>query len=263
MAREPAWRIFAFEFNDSMFLPKTGQEREANYIITRMGAKINRVLVSGILENKNIMNENTFITGIVNDRTGTFHISADKNYSPQKAWAFLFGAEPPVRVILAGKVRSYGESKNLDLRVESIAECNSFVEEYWRVRAALSLMERIRIMQMASTEGKEKLLGMGYGESYVDNIMMALENFKDPKIEIYLKTVRGIFGIKEEETDPEAIILELVGKLDFDGKGARYEDIVDNAVKEGIERSRIDEIIDSLLEKGLIYEPSVNIFKKL
>lgn len=263
MGREPAWRIFAFEFNDSMILSKTGEEREANYIITRQGAKVNRVLISGILENKNIMNENTFITGIVNDRTGTFHISIDKNYSPPKAWSFLFSAEPPVRVIIVGKVRFYGESKNLDVRVESIAECDSFMEDYWRTSAALNLLERMRIVELAITEGKEKMIGMGYDENSLENIFFAIENFKDPKMDVYRETLRDIFGIKVEEKDPELIILDLIGRLDFDGKGAKYEDIVENALKEGIERTRVDEIIDSLLEKGLVYEPSVNIFKKL
>jgi RPA family protein len=263
MAREPAWRIFAFEFNDSMFVPKTGQEKETNYILTRMGAKVNRVLISGIIENKNIINENTFITGIVNDRTGTFHISADKNYSPLKVWSYLFSIEPPVRVLLVGKVRSYGESKNLDIRVENITECDSFIEDYWRLSAAINLVERIKIMKLALSEEKDKLLNMGYSEESLNSIFAAIENFKDTKIDAYLKTIREMFGISQEEKNPEDVILQLIESLDFDGKGARYEDVVENALKEGFERTRVDEIIDSLLERGLIYEPSVNIFKKL
>ncbi len=263
MAREPALRIFAFEFNDSMFLPKMGEEKEANYVITRMGAKINRVLISGILENKNVFNENTFITGIVNDRTGNFHISVDKNYSPQEAWSFLFNREPPVRVILVGKVRSYGESKNLDLRVESISECDAFMEEYWQVIASINLLRRINLMRNVRNESRENLLRMGYSDNEIDNALLAIENFKETMEDKYVATIKNMFGITTEEKDPETIILNMIEKLDFDGKGARYEDIVENAKKENMDRTQVDEIINSLLEKGLIYEPSVNFFKRL
>ena len=263
MAREPALRIYAFEFNDSMFLPKSGQERETNYIITRMGAKVNRVFISGILENKNILNENTFITGIVNDRTGNFHISIDKNYSPYRVWTFFLNKEPPVRLALVGKVRSYGESKNLDLRVESVIECDSFIEEYWQIWASLNLIRRINLMRDIKNESEENLKKMGYMEDEIENAKLAFENFKEIRIEKYVETLRNIFGIESGARDPEEIILELVGKLDFDGKGAKYEDIVENAKNENLDRAQIDEIINSLLEKGLIYEPSVNFFKKL
>ncbi len=95
---------------------------------------------------------------------------------------------------------------------------------------------------------------------------MALEMFNDFKIEDYSNLVKELLGLKTEEKeqeDPEKKFLEMIEKLDFDGKGARYDDIIENASKLNFERSLVDEILNSLLEKGLIYEPSVNFFKKL
>lgn len=268
MVREPAWRIFAQEFNDSVILEKKGEEKEANYILTRLGAKVNRVFVVGIMENRNVMNENSFITGTVNDLTGTFHFSADKNYSSPSAWKFLISKEPPARVALVGKVRTYGESKNLDLRIEAIVECDEFLEEYWKLSAIKNMLYRIQIIRELNSSGDKKTLEkLGYPQNYIESISMAIEMFKDPRIDSYINTVRQLLGVQEKEEiaeeDPEKDILDLIEKLDFDGKGARYEDIVENALKLNMERSAVDELLNNLLEKGLIYEPSVNFFKKL
>ena len=47
----------------------------------------------------------------------------------------------------------------------------------------------------------------------------------------------------------------LVEQLDKGGKGAAWDDIVAEARKSGIEREELDEISNSLLDKGLVYEP--------
>ncbi|MGC8663222.1 MAG: hypothetical protein ACP5SF_02050 [Thermoplasmata archaeon] len=267
MTREPAWRLFAMEFNDSLVLEKKGEEKEANYILTRLGAKVNRIFLVGIMENKNLLNDNTFATGTVNDLTGTFHFSADKSYSPSSVWKFLLTAEPPVRVALIGKVRTYGEAKNLDVRIETVQECDEFLEEYWKLSAIKNLIYRMQIArEIANNADKSTLEKTGYSKNYIDNISMALEMFNDFKIEDYSNLVKELLGLKTEEKeqeDPEKKFLEMIEKLDFDGKGARYDDIIENASKLNFERSLVDEILNSLLEKGLIYEPSVNFFKKL
>ncbi len=268
MTREPAWRIFAQEFNDSIVLEKKGEEKEANYILTRLGAKVNRLFLVGIMENKNVMNENSFITGSVNDLTGTFHFSADKNYSNPSVWKFLSSNEPPNRVALVGKVRTYGESKNLDLRVETIMECDEFLEEYWKLSALRNMLYRIQIIhEIQNNSDRKTLEKLGYPSNYLESITLAMDIFKDQRIDAYMNLARQLMGIQGEienrEEDPEKNILDLIEKLDFEGKGARYEDIVENASKLNMERAAVDETLNNLLEKGLIYEPSVNFFKKL
>ena len=47
-AREVAWRVFSEEYNSST-LEYTGEgEKPASYIITPLGAKVNRMLVVGV-----------------------------------------------------------------------------------------------------------------------------------------------------------------------------------------------------------------------
>ena len=75
MKRETAWRIFAGEFNDSTFEIKGDGEKTPNYIVTPLGAKVNRVFVIGVLTDvENISEEGELIRAHISDPTGVFTI---------------------------------------------------------------------------------------------------------------------------------------------------------------------------------------------
>src|SRR5256885_14068540 len=47
--REVAWRLFASEYNDTTLEMDGGGERPPSYIVTPLGAKVNRVFVVGVI----------------------------------------------------------------------------------------------------------------------------------------------------------------------------------------------------------------------
>ncbi|MEE9507408.1 MAG: DNA-binding protein, partial [Thermoplasmata archaeon] len=49
MRREVAWRVFAKEYSDSDFQFSEGGERSPSYVVTPLGAKINRLFVVGVI----------------------------------------------------------------------------------------------------------------------------------------------------------------------------------------------------------------------
>ena len=51
-ARETAWRVFATELNSSTLEIKATEEKMPSYIVSPLGAKINRVLITGVLTEK-------------------------------------------------------------------------------------------------------------------------------------------------------------------------------------------------------------------
>ena len=59
----------------------------------------------------------------------------------------------------------------------------------------------------------------------------------------------------------EPLILSLAEKLD-DGKGAPWEDIVSEAGKKGVTEAAVEETLNSLMDKGLIYEPVLGRLKR-
>jgi len=59
---------------------------------------------------------------------------------------------------------------------------------------------------------------------------------------------------KPADNPHEALILSLCEKLD-DGKGAPWEDIVAEASKKGVKETEVEECLNALMDKGIIYEP--------
>ena len=51
-ARETAWRLFSSELNSAVFEIKGPDEKSASYVVTQLGAMVNRVLVAGVLTEK-------------------------------------------------------------------------------------------------------------------------------------------------------------------------------------------------------------------
>ena len=48
-AREVAWRVFAEEYNSSVLEHKGEGEKPVSYIVTPLGARVNRMLVVGVV----------------------------------------------------------------------------------------------------------------------------------------------------------------------------------------------------------------------
>lgn len=66
---------------------------------------------------------------------------------------------------------------------------------------------------------------------------------------------------KPADSPHEATILAFCASLD-DGKGAPWEDIVADAAKKGIKEEQVEECLNALMDKGLIYEPVLGRLKK-
>ena len=73
-ARETAWRVFATELNSSTLEIKATEEKMPSYIVSPLGAKINRVLIAGVMtEKENVgSDEEPMWRGRVQDESGSF-----------------------------------------------------------------------------------------------------------------------------------------------------------------------------------------------
>ena len=61
--------------------------------------------------------------------------------------------------------------------------------------------------------------------------------------------------------DAEAAVLDLIATLDNQGEGVLYDELRDDAVAAGIDAARLDELLDSLNDQGLTYQPAFNRFR--
>ncbi|MBR4202279.1 MAG: glycerol dehydrogenase, partial [Candidatus Methanomethylophilaceae archaeon] len=106
-ARETAWRVFATELNSSTLEIKATEEKMPSYIVSPLGAKINRVLISGVLtEKENVgSEEEPMWRGRVQDVSGSFFINIGK-FQPE-ASAAIADLEAPCFIAAVGRVRAY------------------------------------------------------------------------------------------------------------------------------------------------------------
>src|SRR5438093_12427052 len=105
--REVAWRLFASEYNDSTLEMNGGGERAPSYVVTPLGAKVNRVFVVGVITD--VENVGSDIQPLwrarVSGPTGPFHIYAGQ-YQPAAA-PTLSRLKPPVFGANVGTSRIY------------------------------------------------------------------------------------------------------------------------------------------------------------
>ncbi len=285
MIREVAWRVFAGEYNDSTYVYTEGGERSPSYVVTPLGARINRLLVVGVItEVENIATEEEPMwRARLEDSTGTFYISAGQ-YQPEASQQ-LAKLEPPVFAAVMGKSRVYSPEEGtiyVSIRPEMVTEVSEDLRDFWVLEACKNLRERITAMKEAQQMDpltKEGLIALGYKERLADGIVRAKQHYLDLDVDKYsgllidalrylLPEFREQADVKEEpvdeeKEDKETDVLKLIESLDKNGKGASWEDILKGAKKAGIKKDELEEIANELLDKGLVYEPVLGRMKKI
>ncbi|HKZ23441.1 MAG TPA: hypothetical protein VJ224_03480 [Thermoplasmata archaeon] len=295
MMREVAWRLFASEFNDaSLEVTGGGTERAPSYVVTPLGARVNRVFVVGVITD--VENVGTDMQPMwrarVADPTGTFHVYAGQ-YQPEAA-ASLSKLKPPLFGAVVGKSRVYTPDSGTvytSIRPETIKAVDESVRDYWILEACRSLRKRLDAVaeaQRMDPVTKEGLLKVGVKEAIAEGIVQAVQHYGKVDLSRYLAMLadglryllpeyREILPggpappVSSPEPEPkgsepdadEEAVLGIIGSLDKDGRGAAWEGILEAAASQGVSKDRLEESINRLLDKGLVYEPILGRMKKI
>src|SRR5439155_1615228 len=205
--REIAWRVFAGEYNDANQDVSDGGERSPSYVVTPLGAKINRLFVVGVLTDvENVAtDEAPMWRARLQDPTGTYHMYAGQ-YQPE-ASAALAKLKRPAFAAVTGQSRLFPPDSR---------------GTYPTIRPQTVKAEE---------EG-----------SAPDTASKAADAAQEAR---------------------EQTVLGIIGELDSDGKGASWDGITARAGKAGVDKDALEELINSLLDKGLIYEPILGRMKKI
>jgi RPA family protein len=298
-SRETAWRLFSSELNSATHEIKGEDEKSPSFVVTKLGAMVNRVLIAGVLtEKENVGSEDEPMwRGRVQDlASGNFFINVGR-YQPDAA-AAMADIETPAFIAGVGKVRTYTTDDArvfVSIRPERIVQINEGIRAQWILDAAKSTWDRLNKMKKASSiEGlsEKALLDKGFNERDAKGIIIALNQYDLPDSTIFLKTIqtalRAILpdknidlGLPEEMSDSpdeidieprsvgssnadiEDIILGLLDELDTDGKGAPRDELERRAESEGISSMELEEISNVLMDKGLVYEPNLRYLKRI
>lgn len=292
MPREVAWRVFAAEFNSSSLEIKGEGEKTPSYLITPLGAKINRLFVVGVLtDNENVGSENEPVwRARIADPTGTFFLTAGQ-YQPEASMV-LAKLQPPCFVAVVGKFRTYSPEEGklyVSIRPERIGKVEADTRDGWVLETCQATLDRISAMEEAMKLGEpepEKLMQIGfsrplaegavhsathyhpqdltnYRNMVVDALKFLLPEYQTgPEIPMEPATPEEVEVEEEDDVDKEALILQMIETLDK-GKGAAWDEVVQRAKGQGIEREELDSIANSLLDKGFVYEPVLGRMRKI
>ena len=295
MRREPAWRVFAGEYNDTTFEIKGTGEKTPSYVITPLGAKINRLFIIGVLTDvENISEGGELLRAHVSDPTGVFTLYSGQYQ--QDATNALSSIEVPAFVAVVGKTRTYepeeGGEMYVSIRPESVREVKADARDIWILETCIHTKERVEAVIEAKKMNQPNaydLRKLGYSKNLSEGVVTALKNYGDIDIQKYLTLVQESLQYlmpgrekpleipkhekkekKEKKTkkegkqvdsdDSENTVLEIIKEIEGEN-GAAWDDIVKKCQEANLDEDSIEEALTSLMDKGLIYEPVLGTIK--
>jgi len=276
MKREAAWRVFASEYNDSTVEIKGEGEMAPSYIVTPLGAKINRLFIIGVLTDVENMSESgDLLRAHVSDPTGVFTLYSGQYQ--QNATDALSSIEVPAFVAVVGKSRTYrpedGEELYVSIRPERIMEVNADIRNQWILETCTSTKNRIEAFVEATKMNQpnvDDLKKLGYSIYLSEGIVSALKNYKNIDVNKYITLIQeslqyltpGKDTLPDTQMDKTVIPL----KIDEGKKGKKPKETkLDEEKKddsEEIENSVLKIIKDIEGDEGALWDSITDKCKK-
>lgn len=300
--RETAHRLFAEEFNASRVEIKgNAEEREPSFVVSPLGAKINRVHVVGVCTDVEPVGESGEVyRARISDPTGIYVVYAGQ-YQPEAAQV-LTELQPPCFVAVTGKARTYEPEPGtvfVSIRPETITQVDEATRDQWVLQAASRTLDRIEATELvAQATGPEALQNAGVHADVAAGALLAQEHYGVLDVSGHRETVRlclqgllpgGAFethtvtpreeesaapawtppapAATSEESDAEQdafdeSVLAAVQALEGDD-GAQWDLILERARAEveGAADESVEEALNRLMDKGLVYEPTLGVLR--
>jgi len=195
MKREAAWRVFAGEYNDTTIEIKGEGEMAPSYVVTPLGAKINRLFVIGVLTDVEQVSESgEFIRAHVSDPTGVFTLYSGQYQ--QEATTALSNIEVPAFVAVVGKARTYTPEEGtlyVSIRPEKVMEVNADARDQWILETCSNTKDRIEgiveAMKMNQSNAYD-LRKLGYSKELSEGIVTALKNYGTVDVNKYVTLIQ-------------------------------------------------------------------------
>lgn len=286
--RQTATRLFAKEFYESS-LPDGGQgEYDPRFIVTKLGARVNRMFVAGLIERleRRDTERGPMFSGAVRDPTG-LHLWSVGSFRPElhiemEELVARFDGGDRFLMACIGKSNHYITEDGgfrCRMQMEDYAIIDREVYATWLVETANHTMRRIDALgkaQSAETTDSNALRDAGVPADLIDGLGLAMNHYGDWDAEGYkvgvlqaLSLAEGRITFEEHEasssaseepvTNNEGIETEStespsssVGDLDIET--VVLEIIAEHAGAEGID---IDSIMKHCAQRGLSDEDSI------
>jgi len=297
--RQPAWHMLASEFRDATLNEKGSGEFDPSFVITKLGAKVNRVIVAGLLERLEIRetaNGSTMYQGQLRDPSGQHYFSVGDYASESMreltvALTEKIEAGEPELILMVAKARWYQTEEGAvytSLRPEEACIIDGKTYANWITRACQGTIDRMNAFS-ASLELEPTQQAYASSDSIpanlVDGLVTSRNHYGEIDLEQYKLNVMQALDIAEgkmanattavptlnlssadedeggsEGSDLEECALSIIRQLD-QGDGVDFDAVLSNANARGFSRQDSEAMLDELSERGVIHEPRFGWFK--
>ncbi|MED5308978.1 MAG: hypothetical protein VYA95_06470 [Candidatus Thermoplasmatota archaeon] len=298
--RQPALHMFASEYGESTLSEKGSGEFDPSFVVTKLGSRVNRVIVAGLLERiegRDVANGSVIYQGQLRDPSGINYFSVGDYVSDSvKEMTIQLSARlesgEPILLLMVAKTRLYQTEEGAiytSLRPEEMCVIDTQRYASWLANTSDSMMKRMaryvasldfeaNMESLSKSEMSEnQILGLiasrnHYGdidlEHYRLNVMQALD-IAEGKLDAATKPAPQKLIVEEDDdedqngddkADLEAAIVDIITKLD-QGDGVEFETILVNAEARGFQRSIAEEKLEELSDDGTVHEPAFGWFR--
>ena len=298
--RQPALHMFASEYGESTLSEKGSGEFDPSFVVTKLGSRVNRVIVAGLLERiegRDVANGSVIYQGQLRDPSGINYFSVGDYVSDSvKEMTIQLTARiesgEPILVLMVAKTRLYQTEEGAiytSLRPEEMCVIDAQRYASWLAKTSQSLMERMStyITSLDFEPNSESLSKSEMSESQILGLIASRNHYGDVDLEHYRLNVMQALDIAEgkldaatkaapqrllvedsveedsksdDKPDLEAEIVDIITKLD-QGDGVEFETILVNAEARGFQRTIAEEKLEELSDNGTVHEPAFGWFR--
>ncbi len=299
--RQPAWHMLASEFSEATLNEKGSGEYDPSFVITKLGAKVNRVVVAGLLERLEVRetsNGSTLYQGQMRDPSGLHYFSVGDYASESMRELTLSLVEKtevgePVLLLMVAKSRWYQTDEGAvytSLRPEEACEIDAQQYALWLARTCEDTLQRMKYFtdSLSAEPTREGLLAAEIPEYMVDGLIVSRNHYGEIDTENYTLNIMQALDIAEGrmEAASQPVSAPIAPTSDADegeaksggesevkdsilsiieqldqGDGVDFETVLTNAVARGFDRSLAEEKLDELSNEGTLHEPRFGWFR--
>lgn len=204
--------MLASEFTDSTLSQQGSGEFDPMFIITKLGAKVNRVLVAGMLERldpRETSNGSTLWQGQLRDPSG-LHFFSVGDYASESMRELTIQLSSRIEdgesimLLMTAKARYFQNEEGAvytSLRPEEAAVVTREVYRNWLVKASQGMLERMDMLEKSSSLEKttEALAAANIPENMREGILLAGEHYGEIDVEPYRLNIMNALDIAEDK----------------------------------------------------------------
>jgi len=210
--RQPALPLLASEFGESTLHQQGSGEYDPLFLITKLGAKVNRVIVAGLIERlepRETANGATIWQGQLRDPSGLHYFSVG-DYAPESMRELIIQLSQriddgeTIMLMMTAKARYFQNDEGAvftSLRPEEAAVISRTAYRQWLIKAARSMLGRIDAHEKSITSEKsiDGLATAGIPENMIEGILLASEHYGEIDVESYRLNILQTLDIAEDK----------------------------------------------------------------